>query len=128
MFGSNNKPVVGGRFSLWGEAKIGTMLGVDAMVVQMVKLLLERKITKDASHADGYSLIPVHAWSHNVTGIVSMLNQRCSCACTIRNTYAHIAQLRHRMRGGSVSRQRHDDASGTAWGSDVQSCAALVSY
>jgi len=32
-----------------------------------------RKISKDGRDAaKGYSLIPVHAWSHNVTGVVAV--------------------------------------------------------
>jgi len=66
------KPVIGGRFSLWGEAKEGSMLGVTPLVNHMVRLLIERKINTDATSADGYSLFPVHAWSHNVTDVVAV--------------------------------------------------------
>ena len=68
--GQHAKPVIGGRFSLWGEGKIGTMLGVDGLVENMERLLMERKINTDPSSANGYSLFPVHAWSHNVTDVV----------------------------------------------------------
>lgn len=62
----------GGRFSLWGEAKIGSMLGVEALIKNMERLLMERKINTDPASADGYSLFPVHAWSHNVTDVVAV--------------------------------------------------------
>ena len=67
---TTKKPVVGGRLSLWGEAKTGSMLGVGPIILNMIKLLLLGKITTDPSLADGYSLIPVHAWSHNVSDVV----------------------------------------------------------
>ena len=66
------KPVVGGRFSLWGEATKGTMLGVKPLIASMKLLLLERKINRDANSANGYSLVPVHAWSHNVSDVVEV--------------------------------------------------------
>jgi hypothetical protein len=68
-----SKPVIGGRFSLWGEAKTGTMLGVRPMIGAMKLQLFERKITRDATSADGYSLFPVHAWSHNVSDVVGVV-------------------------------------------------------
>ena len=68
-----SKPVIGGRFSLWGEAKTGTMLGVRPMIEAMKLQLFERKITRDATSADGYSLFPVHAWSHNVSDVVEVV-------------------------------------------------------
>lgn len=66
------KPVIGGRFSLWGEGKKGSMLGVKPMIENMKLLMLEGKISRSATAADGYSLIPVHAWSHNVTDVVEI--------------------------------------------------------
>ena len=35
------KPVIGGRFSLWGEATTGTMLGVKPMIANMKLLMFE---------------------------------------------------------------------------------------
>jgi hypothetical protein len=64
------KPVIGARVSLWGEATTGTMLGVDALVSRFEDLLKAGKITSDSTRADGYSLVPVHAWSHNVSDVV----------------------------------------------------------
>ena len=63
------KPVVGGRVSLWGEAASGTMLGVRPLVARLRALLAAGKISTDAGDADGYSLVPVHAWSHNVSDV-----------------------------------------------------------
>ena len=47
------KPVIGGRFSLWGEATKGTMLGVNPMIEHMKLLMLEGKISKSDTEADG---------------------------------------------------------------------------
>ena len=46
------------------------MLGVKPLAKHMTELLLEGKISTDAARADGYSLIPVHAWSHTVSDVV----------------------------------------------------------
>ena len=69
---TNKKPVVGARYSLWGEAKEGTMLGVKPLIFQMEKQLLQRKIGLDPTKKDGYSLISVHAWSHNVSDVLEV--------------------------------------------------------
>eukprot|EP01050_Picozoa_sp_SAG11_P027683 SAG11_NODE_7110_length_1192_cov_1.130833_1_plen_84_part_00 len=47
------------------------MLGVKPLVERTVELLLSRKISTEAARADGYSLFPVHAWSHNVSDVVT---------------------------------------------------------
>ena len=69
---TTKKPVVGARYSLWGEAKAGTMLGVKPLIFNMEKQLLERKIGIDPTQKNGYSLISVHAWSHNVTDVLQV--------------------------------------------------------
>jgi hypothetical protein len=68
--GAAPKPVVGGRVSLWGQATTGTMLGVVPLVARFKSLLAAGTISTDAADADGYSLVPVHAWSHNVSDVV----------------------------------------------------------
>lgn len=73
--GKAQKPVIGGRFSLWGEGEVGSMLGVKALVRNMKRLLFERKINTSPSSADGYSLFPVHAWSHNVSDVVAVAKE-----------------------------------------------------
>ena len=50
------KPVIGGRFSLWGNGTAGQCLGTSALVAAL------KSQPKDPSSASGYSLIPVHAW------------------------------------------------------------------
>ena len=55
---------------MWGEAKSGTMLGVHPLVEQMKLQMIEGKISRDLTQANGYSLCPVHAWSHNVSDVV----------------------------------------------------------
>eukprot|EP00929_Paragymnodinium_shiwhaense_P080079 TRINITY_DN41747_c0_g1_i1.p1 TRINITY_DN41747_c0_g1~~TRINITY_DN41747_c0_g1_i1.p1 ORF type:complete len:583 (+),score=77.00 TRINITY_DN41747_c0_g1_i1:137-1885(+) len=59
----NGKPVVSGRYSLWGEAASGLMLGVDALVKALATL------PKDPASVSGYSIIPVHAWSHTYADV-----------------------------------------------------------
>ena len=56
------KPVIGGRFSLWSP----NFYDVDSLVEALKAL---PNLT-DSTTKDGYSVIPVHAWSHNVTDIV----------------------------------------------------------
>lgn len=63
------KPIVGGRLSLWGESIAGTMLGVRPLVEQLKLQLFTGKISTKTDRSDGYSLIPVHAWSHNVSDV-----------------------------------------------------------
>eukprot|EP00041_Stephanoeca_diplocostata_P006419 m.83695 g.83695 ORF g.83695 m.83695 type:complete len:131 (-) comp16351_c0_seq9:3189-3581(-) len=59
------KPVIGGRASLWGQGNGSdcTLMGVDALIDIL------KQQPKDPSVPGGYSLIPVHAWSHNVSDI-----------------------------------------------------------
>lgn len=63
---SNGKPVIGGRFALWGDGTNPsgpTWLNVTGAI----NTLLTQ--ARDPTSAAGYSLIPVHAWSHNVTDV-----------------------------------------------------------
>ena len=59
------KLVVGGRVSLWGESTdvSSTMVGPEALVRVLSSL------PKDPTHPNSYSLIPVHAWSHNTSSV-----------------------------------------------------------
>jgi len=55
------KPVIGGRFSLWSpEFYNGTTLA---------EALRALPNMEDVTSSDGYSLIPVHAWSHGVDDV-----------------------------------------------------------
>jgi hypothetical protein len=56
------KPVIGGRFSLWDGPFYNT--------TTLTAALLEMPKTPDA--AEGYSLVPVHVWSNNVTDVVTV--------------------------------------------------------
>lgn len=55
-------PVIGARFMLWGD---GTQ-GADFKNVGQAALTLSLA-SRDPTSVDGYSLVVVHAWSHNVT-------------------------------------------------------------
>ena len=62
----NGKPVVGGRFSMWGD-KDGP-----ETVAQKIN-----ECAKNQFQPEGYSLIPVHSWTHSVEDVkkcVSMLD------------------------------------------------------
>lgn len=69
VWSAGGKPVVSGRYSLWGEATSGPMLGVDALVKHL------KALPKDDARVDGYSLIPVHAWSHTYADVVDVVNK-----------------------------------------------------
>ena len=61
------KPIVSGRYSLWGESPAtgpDDMLGVDGLVERL------KKLPKSRVMKEGYSLIPVHAWSHSYDDVV----------------------------------------------------------
>ena len=59
------KPVIGGRFNLWGSGLAPDPTGPTfCNVSELTAKLLA--LPRDGSSADGYSLIPLHAWSHSV--------------------------------------------------------------
>ena len=60
--------MVSGRYSLWGNSTdtSGDMVGVKAMITKI------KTLTKDATSPDGYSIIPVHAWSHTYDDVVAV--------------------------------------------------------
>lgn len=60
------KPVISGRYSLWGNSSTGQMLGVEAMIDIL------KKQVRDTSSPSGYSVIPVHAWSHSYEDVVNV--------------------------------------------------------
>lgn len=63
---SNGKPVIGGRFSLWGSGAAPDPTGPSFKnVTGLIAALLAQPRTPGV--AAGYSLVPVHAWTHNVT-------------------------------------------------------------
>ena len=63
---ATDKPIITARFSLWGDnndPSISPMLSNDGMIE-----VLQQQV-RDSSSVDGYSLIPVHAWSHTVADV-----------------------------------------------------------
>jgi len=62
----DGKPVVSGRYSLWGNGTSGEMVGPKALVAQL------KALPKDPRSADGYSLVPVNAWSHTYADILAV--------------------------------------------------------
>jgi hypothetical protein len=58
------KPLVGGTFNLWGD---GSDCGAFCNNAQTVARLLAAP--RDPTRAAGYTLIPVHVWTHNVTDV-----------------------------------------------------------
>ena len=60
------KPVIGGRFNLWGDGT-GSTCGHFCSAAQTVDKLLA--LPRDPAVEGAYSLIPLHAWSHNVTDV-----------------------------------------------------------
>ena len=59
---SNGKPVIGGRFNLWGAPFLN--------VTQLAAALNEQ--ARDPDSSAGYSLIPVHVWSETVSDVVAV--------------------------------------------------------
>lgn len=57
------KPVIGGRFNLWGDGS-SPAGPTFCNTTQLVARLLEQ--VRDPASAAGYSLVPLHAWSHSV--------------------------------------------------------------
>jgi hypothetical protein len=81
----NGKPVIGGRVSLWGNSndtstdangflQHGDMLDVDPLAKYMRESVLPQPGARDPTSANGYSLIPVNAWSHNVSDVLRTAN------------------------------------------------------
>lgn len=65
---ANNKPIIGGRFQLW--------TGVFESPTTLLQKLLQQQ--PDPSSAAGYSLIPVHVWSNNVSEVRWVAEQLAS--------------------------------------------------
>lgn len=62
---SNGKPIFTGRAALWGNGTTGQCLGVQPLVQRLASL------PKDQTDANGYSLIPVHAWTHPLADVAA---------------------------------------------------------
>ena len=66
----NNKPVIGGRFNLWGNGNNPsgpTFKNVTGLINSILTL------PRDPTSSNGYTLVPVHAWSHNVTDVRTVM-------------------------------------------------------
>lgn len=62
-------PVLSSRWSLWDNGDDGYMMGVDQLVQNLLTL------PKGTSNSNAYSIIPVHAWSHNYDDVIEVVNQ-----------------------------------------------------
>lgn len=60
---AGGKPVIGGRFNLWGNGSDPSG-PTFCNVTQLTAALLAQP--RDGGSAAGYSLVPLHAWSHTV--------------------------------------------------------------
>jgi hypothetical protein len=63
----SGKPVIGGRYNLWGSGAPPDPVTPNFYNVSGLIDALVRLSSTDATSADGYSLIPLHAWSHTVS-------------------------------------------------------------
>ena len=59
---SNGKPVIGGRFNLWSPQ----FYNVTTLAAEL------NKQPRTPSAEAGYSLVPVHVWSHTVADVVAV--------------------------------------------------------
>jgi hypothetical protein len=67
---SGGKPVIGGRFNLWGNGSDPsgpTFMNVTGMAAALLAQ------ARDPASASGYSLVPVHAWSHSVADVAQVM-------------------------------------------------------
>lgn len=62
----NNKPVIGGRFGLWGSEPAYND------PTQLARKL--RALPKDPTNPNAYSLVPVHVWTHTVKDVIAAVN------------------------------------------------------
>jgi hypothetical protein len=71
IWSENNKPIITARYSLWGEGtdpNLSPMLSNDGLIAAL------QEQVKDITSSDGYSVIPVHAWTHTVSDVNYILN------------------------------------------------------
>ena len=64
------KPVIGGRFNLWGNGSDPagpTFFNVSGLAAALVAQ------ARDPGSAAGYSLVPLHAWSHTVADAAEVM-------------------------------------------------------
>lgn len=66
IFTDDGKPIITARFSLWGDnndPSASPMLSNDGMIAAL------QQQVRDSSVVEGYSVVPVHAWTHNVSDV-----------------------------------------------------------
>eukprot|EP01052_Picozoa_sp_SAG31_P055263 SAG31_NODE_15163_length_767_cov_1.128743_1_plen_216_part_10 len=83
--GQAPKPVVGGRMNLWsgvGSKKwgpcpehCGGKPGFENVSTLIAKLKNETLAPKNASDPNGYSVIPVHVWTHTVADVAAVVEE-----------------------------------------------------
>ena len=64
--GGDGKVRIRGRVSLWGDGDKGTTLGVKPMISRLLSM------PRVSSSPDGYSIIPVHVWSHSYADVLTI--------------------------------------------------------
>ena len=64
--GGDGKVLISGRVSLWGDGDKGTTLGVKPMISRLLSM------PRVSSSPDGYSIIPVHVWSHSYADVLTI--------------------------------------------------------
>jgi hypothetical protein len=67
---ANGKPVIGGRFNLWGDGtnpKGPTFFNVTGLADALLRM------PRDPAQPEGYSLVPLHAWSHTVADAAQVM-------------------------------------------------------
>jgi hypothetical protein len=66
IWSDNKKPIITARYSLWGEnndPSDSPMLSNEGLIEAL------QQQTKDMTTSEGYSVIPVHAWTHSVSDV-----------------------------------------------------------
>jgi len=67
---AGEKPVIAGRFQLWN----GVFYNVSALAAMLLKQ------PRSAATQAGYSLIPVHVWTNNVSSVVELVEALAAAA------------------------------------------------
>jgi hypothetical protein len=94
----NDKPVIGGRFSLWGDGS-----SPSGPTFCNTTMLIERLLAlpRDPASASSYSLIALHAWSHNVSDalfVATELAARAPGAVDIVTPAELVARVKRSVR------------------------------
>lgn len=71
IWSSNNKPIITPRYSLWGDNNdptVSPMLSTEGIITALKEQI------QDITSSSGYSVIPVHAWTHTVDDVNYIIN------------------------------------------------------